>query len=153
MALEKRVLLARPHAFIVNQMRPFLLEAGYTPVDAQSLEHMALQLGGALHGAIISTAVSSTVDADAATVFRLVREKLPRLPVVFAGMADAATMRLSTERAVKELVATPTIAGPQDWRAGGAADRTSAFLVLRKEDLLHGASHDAALRALRSHFG
>lgn len=153
MALEKRVLLARPHAFIVNQMRPFLLEAGYTPVGAQSLEHLAQELGGALHGAIISTAVSSTVNADAATVFRLVRENLPRLPLVFAGMADAATMRLSTERAVKELVAKPTIAGPQDWRAGATADRTAAFLVLRKEDLLAGASHDAALRALRSHFG
>lgn len=31
MAQEKRVLLARPHAFIVDEMRPFLLECGYTP--------------------------------------------------------------------------------------------------------------------------
>ena len=68
MAVEKRVLLARPHAFIVNQMRPFLLEAGYTPVGAQSVEHLAQELRGTFHGAIISTAVSSTVDADAATV-------------------------------------------------------------------------------------
>lgn len=153
MAVEKRVLLARPHAFIVNQMRPFLLEAGYTPVGAQSLEHLAKELGGPLQGAIISTAVSSTVDADAATVFRLVREKLPRLPVVFAGMADAATMRVSAERAVKALVSTPVIGSPQDYRAAMAQDRGSMFLVLRKEDLLAGASQQAALRALRSHFG
>lgn len=153
MAVEKRVLLARPHAFIVNQMRPFLLEAGYAPVGAQNLDHLAQELGGSLQGAIISTAVSSTVDADAATVFRLVREKLPRLPVVFAGMADAATMRLSAERAVKALVSTPVIASPQDYRAGTAQDRVSTFLVLRKEDLLPGASQQAALRALRAHFG
>lgn len=153
MAVEKRVLLARPHAFIVNQMRPFLLEAGYTPVGAQSLEHLVQELGAALQGAIISTAVSSTVDADAATVFRLVREKLPRLPVVFAGMADAATMRLSAERAVRALVSMPIIATPQDYRAGAAQDRASTFLVLRKEDLMAGASQQVALRALRSHFG
>lgn len=153
MAIEKRVLLARPHAFIVNQMRPFLLEAGYTPVGVQTLEQLARELGGPLQGAIISTAVSSTVDADAATVFRLVREKLPRMPVVFAGMADAATMRLSAGRAVKALVSAPVVATPQEYRAGTLQDRTSIFLVLRKEDLLAGESHGAALRALRSHFG
>ena len=153
MAVEKPVLLARPHAFIVNQMRPFLLEAGYAPLGAQSLEHLAEVLKGSFRGAIISTAVSSTVAADAATVFRLVREKWPTLPVVFAGMADAATMRLTAERAVKALVSSPVLATPQDYRAGLAQDRPSTFLVLRKEDLLPGASHEAALRALRSHFG
>ena len=153
MAVEKRVLLARPHAFIVNQMRPFLVEAGYTPVGAQSLDHLAQELSGSFHGAIISTAVSSTVNADAATVFRLVREKLPRLPVVFAGMADAATMTLSAERAVKAVVGTPTIAFPQDLRIATAPDRASTFLVLRKEDLMPGGSQEAALRALRTLFG
>lgn len=153
MAVEKRVLLARPHAFIINQMRPFLLEAGYTPVGAQSLDHLAQELVGTFHGAIISTAVSSAVNADAATVFRLVREKLPRLPIVFAGMADAATMKLSAERAVKALVSTPTIASPQDLGFATAADRTSTFLVLRKEDLMPGGSQEAAMRALRTLFG
>ena len=153
MAVEKRVLLARPHAFIVNQMRPFLLEAGYTPVGTQSLDHLAQALSGSFHGAIISTAVSSTVNVDAATVFRLVREKLPRLPIVFAGMADAATMKLSAERAVKALVSTPTIASPQDMRMASGSDRSSTFLVLRKEDLMPGGSQEAALRALRTLFG
>lgn len=153
MAVEKRVLLARPHAFIVNQMRPFLVEAGYTPVGAQGLDHLAQELSGSFDGAIISTAVSSTVNADAATVFRLVREKLPRLPIVFAGMADAATMKLSAERAVKALVGTPTIANPQDMRIASGADRLSTFLVLRKEDLMPGGSQEAALRALRALFG
>lgn len=79
MAVEKRVLLARPHAFIVNQMQPFLLEAGYTPVGAQNLEKLVAELEGAFLGAIISTAISSTVAADAATVFRMVRDRWPRL--------------------------------------------------------------------------
>lgn len=153
MAVEKRVLLARPHAFIINQMRPFLLEAGYTPVGAQSLDHLAQELVGTFQGAIISTAVSSAVNADAAAVFRLVREKLPRLPIVFAGMADAATMKLSADRAVKALVSTPTIASPQDLGFATAADRTSTFLVLRKEDLMPGGTQEAAMRALRTLFG
>jgi DNA-binding NtrC family response regulator len=151
MAAEKRVLLARPHAFIVNQMRPFLLDAGYVAVGAQNLEHLRTELASNFNGAIISTAVTSTVGVDAAAVFRLVRERQPRLPVVFAGMADAATMRTTAERAVKELVASPVFAGPDDYRPG--ADRQTSFLILRKDDLLDADAVERAARALRSHFG
>ena len=151
MALEKRILLARPHAFIVSEMRPFLTDAGYSPVRVESLDQLALELRRPLHGAIISTAVSSSVNADAATVFNLIRERSPTLPVVFAGMADLETMKVVSERAVKAVVASPVVAGPATYRAAG--DRASSFLILRKEDLLAGASRDAALRALRAHFG
>jgi DNA-binding NtrC family response regulator len=151
MAAEKRVLLARPHAFIVNQMRPFLLDAGYVAVGARDLDHLRTELASTFKGAIISTAVTSTVEADAAAVFRLVRERQPRLPVVFAGMADAATMRVTAERAVKDLVASPVFAVPDDYRPG--ADRQASFLILRKDDLLDAAAVERSARALRSHFG
>lgn len=151
MAADKRVLLARPHAFIVNQMRPFLEGAGYTPVGARDLDHLRTELGTALKGAIISTAVTSAVNADAATVFRTVRERLPHLPIVFAGMADAATMRITAERAVKDLVTSPILVGPADYRPGSG--RGSTFLILRKDDLLNLEATDLATRALRSHFG
>lgn len=151
MAFEKRILLARPHAFIVNQMRPFLVDAGYVGVGARDLDHLRAELGSSLKGAIISTAVTSTVDADAAAVLRLVREMQPNLPVVFAGMADAATMRSTAERAVKGLVPSPVFAGPADYRAG--MNRSTSFLILRKDDLLNAVSIELATRALRSHFG
>jgi len=151
MAVEKRILLARPHPFIVKEMRPFLEELGYVPVPVNSMEQLAQELAHPAHGAIISTAISSTVNADAASVFRMIRERSVRLPVVFAGMADLETVKVVAERAVKALVASPMFAGPQAYRAG--VDRTSSFLVLRKDDLVAGTSHDAVLRALRSHFG
>jgi len=76
------------------------------------------------------------VNADAATVFRLVREKAPRLPIVFAGMADFDPMKVVAERSVKAMVATPLVSGPRGYRAAPPADRASSLLVLRKEDLL-----------------
>jgi hypothetical protein len=152
MSIDKRVLLARPHAFIVSEMGPFLAQAGYSAVRLNSLGSLPQELSRPLRGAIISTAVTSSVDADAATLFRLIREHSPGLPVVFAGMADADTMKAVTERAVKGLVQTPVITGPQGYRSASAADRASVFLVLRKEDLASGLSHDAAVKALRAHF-
>ena len=153
MTIEKRVLLARPHAFIVSEMRPFLVGAGYAPVRVETLEQLMQELARPLQGAVISTAVSSSLNADAATVFRLVREKAPTLPIVFAGMADLDTMKVVAERAVKALVTTPHVSGPQGYRSVPSADRASSFLVLRKEDLQPGAFQDAALKAMRAHFG
>ncbi|MDE2083129.1 MAG: hypothetical protein KGI90_17420 [Burkholderiales bacterium] len=153
MAVEKRVLLARPHTFIVNEMRPFLAAAGYVPVGAASLEQLAEALGRpALQGAVISTALSSSINADAATVFRLIREKRPDLPVVFAGLADLDTVKVSALRAVKDQVPSPVIAGPAAYRPPAATERGSTFLVLRKEDIAAGHSQEAAMRALRAHF-
>lgn len=31
MALNKKILLARPHSFIVSEMRPFLEKGGFSP--------------------------------------------------------------------------------------------------------------------------
>lgn len=152
MNTEKPVLLARPHAFIVNEMRPFLLAAGYAPQRLESLAQLDAALASPLRGAIISTAVTSSIDADAATVFRLIRGKAPKLPVVFAGMADLDTVITTAERAVKALVPTPSFASPKTYRAPGPGDRASTFLVLRKEDLAPGALQEAATRALRAHF-
>ena len=153
MSAEKPVLLARPHAFIVNEMRPFLEGAGYTPQRLESLDQLAAALARPLRGAIISTAVTSSVNADAATVFQRVRAAAPRLPIVFAGMADWETMRTTAERAVKAIVPSPSIQSPQSYRPAGSLDRDSTFLVLRKDDLIDAVLRESALRALRAHFG
>lgn len=68
-------------------------------------------------------------------------------------MADAVTIRASAERAVKTLVPTPSMVTPLDYPVVPPYDRATTFLVLRKEDILEGASHQDALRALRAHLG
>jgi len=146
-----RVLLARPHAFIVNEMRPFLTEAGYASVRIDSLEQLTQELRLPAKGAIISTAVSSSLGADPATVFRHVRERNPNMPVVFAGMADFTTMQLTVKRAVKDLCPNAQIVGVAGFRLSRLSDRTSTFLVLRKEDLQRGPSHETAVEAICAH--
>ena len=155
MAHDKRVLLARPHAFIVDEMKPFLLECGYTPVKVASLDELASVLAqpaqSAMNGAVISTAVSSSIGADAATVFARIRAVAPSLPVMFAGMADVATIRTTACRAVGSVVGDAAFHEAGAWPL--RFDRRREFLVLRKEDLTSGAARQSAARALRSLFG
>lgn len=151
MAQDKRVLLARPHAFIVDEMKPFLLECGYTPVKVASLAELQSALAQPAAGAVISTAVSSSIGADAATVFAALRQGAPALPVMFAGMADASTIRLTAGRAVALVVADAAFHEAGGWPL--RFDRQREFLVLRKEDLTSAEARQRAARALRSLFG
>lgn len=151
MAHEKRVLLARPHAFIVDEMKPFLLECGYTPVKVSSLDELRSALNQPVNGAVISTAVSSSIGADAATVFARLREGASTVPVMFAGMADVTTIRLTAGRAVGSLVTDAAFHEAAAWPL--RFDRRRDFLVLRKEDLTSAEARQRAARALRSLFG
>ena len=151
MAQEKRVLLARPHAFIVDEMKPFLLECGYTPVKVSSLDELQSALAQPANSAVISTALSSSIGADAATVFARLRQTAPSLPVMFAGMADVATIRLTAGRAVAPVVTDAAFHEAAGWPM--RFDRQREFLVLRKEDLTSAESRQRATRALRSLFG
>ncbi|RVT49621.1 hypothetical protein [Rubrivivax albus] len=151
--MSQRILLARPHAFIVNEMRPFLLEAGFSPVKPESKVQLLEELGRPAQGIVISTAVSSNVEGDAEAVFRWVREKQPNVPVAFAGMTDARFMRLAVEQAVKALVHQPVITGAADYLAAARGHtRSGVFLFLRKDDLSPGAGRQVAMAALRAHF-
>lgn len=58
--MNKTVLLARPHPFIVAEMKPFLEQSGYNAVKPEKLDDMA-SIARSSAGAAISLAVSSAL--------------------------------------------------------------------------------------------
>ncbi len=153
MPVAKKILLARPHSFIVSEMRPFLEKAGFAPVKLESLTDLESGTVGSLSGAIISTAVVSSVGASPEEVFAAVRRKYPRLPVLFAGLTEFPTMKGAVERVIKpfhsDAQVLPIAASTESHPALG---RENAFVVLRKEDLAPGEAAGLAERILRKHF-
>ena len=153
MPVAKKVLLARPHSFIVSEMRPFLEKTGFTPVKLERLTDLELGTVGSLSGAIISTAVVSSVGASAEEVFAALRRKYPRLPVLFAGLTKFPTMKSTVERVTKPLHGNaevlPIAASTESHPALGSEN---IFVVLRKEDLAPGDTASLAERILRKHF-
>lgn len=153
MPATKKVLLARPHSFIVSEMRPSLERAGFVPSALESLAALEAGGTGALSGAIISTAVLSSVGASADEVFVALRKRYPRLPVLFAGLTDFAMMKGVVGRIVQALHlgadVLPIAAATESHPGLG---RDNVFLVLRKEDLAPGEPAALAERILRKHF-
>lgn len=87
---RQRVLLARPHRFIVEEMAALLARLGFEPVG-RSVDGALPPLNDpATRGAIISTAVLSTVRHDHVRVFDELRAEREDLPVVFATLVPVA---------------------------------------------------------------
>jgi hypothetical protein len=153
MSAEKKVLLARPHSFIVSDMKPFLEKSGFLPVRLDALSALDSGISGTMSGAVISTAVLSTINASAEEVFSALRKKYPRLPVIFAGLTEFSMMKSAVERVVGRLhpgAEVRPFSGTSENYPG--LGRENVFLVLRKEDMAPGPAAEAAERVLRKHF-
>lgn len=102
MSSEKLVLLTRPHPFIVAHMKEFINRIGYAPKPIQALDELKRFSPVNVKGAVISTAVDTQIEESYEQVFQEVRSVFPKLPILFATLADAVQMekalnnRLST---------------------------------------------------------
>lgn len=154
MTIERKVLLARPHAFIVADMKPLLANAGFSPVPLLALTEIADGAWRSAHGAVISVALSSSIPESAETVFATLRQHAPRMPVLFAGLTDFEIARRTIERIVQPVAPQATIlaidAGSE--RHSGLG-RPEVVLYLQKDTLKTPAGVALAERMLRRHFG
>lgn len=150
--MTKNVLLARPHPFIVAEMKPFLEENGYKANKLENLSSLPSLAGGAA-GAIISLAVSSSVGESAEDVFLQMRKDAPRVPVLFASMLSLDNARPNLERIAKKAGVQANIVGVDSMPAAAAQlGRQENFLYFSKEDLASPERRAMALRLLQRHF-
>lgn len=150
--MAKTVLLARPHPFIVSEMKPFLEQNGYTPGKIDSLADISARVAGA-SGAIISLAVVSSVGESAETVFAEMRRHAPRLPVLFASIIDFAAAKSTLERLAKNAGVSATIldiSPSSDMHAG--LGKPDTYVFLSKDDLVSPEQRALAKRIIQRHF-
>lgn len=151
--MAKRLLLARPHPFIVSEMKPFLEMAGY---QVHKLEDQTELPGNARSsvGAIISLAVTSSISASAEEIFLQLRQATPHLPVLFAAMSPLEKLQVSLERIAKNAGITAHILGLEATDTSNQlCGLPTTFLFISKDDLLDGERRKLALNAVKRHFG
>lgn len=147
--MEKKVLLARPHTFIVSEMRPFLEKNGYQPLKLEDIGDFHSGKLGSFSGAIISTAVISSIPEKPAEVFAALRKNYPSLPVMFAGLTGFVSILPTLQNIVSTLhpgaIILPFNAKTEEHSRLGERD---VFLFLNKEDI----SSPGGERILHRHF-
>ncbi|MBI1891424.1 MAG: hypothetical protein HYS18_12310 [Burkholderiales bacterium] len=153
MSNGKRVLLARPHPFIVADMKPLLLRAGFVPSPLSALAEIAAGAATGAKGAVISIALSSPIPESAETVFAALRQHVPRLPILFAGLVDFETARRTIDRILHDHAAQATVTPVEAiMDARTVLGKPHTYLYLGKETLKTDAGAALAERALARHF-
>lgn len=130
-----KVLLARPHDFLVDKVRSVLERLHLEPVVLQSVRELATLPGQEFVGVVISLAPTSSVRESVADVHRAVRARWARRPIVFTGLSSLA----SAQRGLRTEVPGVELAGPGDLAPGAA-------LYLTEADL--GTGRDRSVTAL-----
>lgn len=149
--MSKNVLLARPHPFIVAEMKPFLEENGYAISKLEALENLPA-LAPKAGCAVISLALSSPLPESAETVFRQLRQAAPGVPVVFASMLSFEQARPGMERLAAQCGVQAALYGIDMEASASQLGRPEAFLYFSKDDLAAPERRAVAARMLKRHF-
>jgi hypothetical protein len=134
-----KLLLARPHDFIVEAMRATVKALELEPVRLASLDELSALRSAEFCGAVISMAPTSTVRATLAEVHRAVTSRWPSKPLIITGLSSLQSARLGLRA---ELIGVEVV-GRADHPGPGAA------LYLTDADLKDATP--ALLQVMRSH--
>jgi hypothetical protein len=150
--MTKTILLARPHPFIVTEMKPFLEQGGFSAKKLANLTELPSKVAG-LSGAIISLAVESSVSETVEEVFAELRRVSPTVPVLFAATLSLGAMNGVLRRLAKSNGIEATILGI-DLASKDHPDlgKQNTFLYLSNADLATPEKRALVAKIIRRHF-
>lgn len=137
-----KVLLARPHDFIVAHMRTAVSAVGLEPEVLTALAQLETLRAADFAGAVISLAATSSVPATALEVFAAVRKKWPTKPIALSGLSSISSARAGLPAELKHL-RLRSVSDPVE-------RSLNAVLYVTDVDLKQTAQQ--AQQALRAHF-
>lgn len=151
--MPKTILIARPHPFIVDAMRPFLEELGFAAQKLDRVSDLASKAANT-SGVVISLALSSPIPESAEEVFSSLRSASKRVPVLFASMleaeqANAALVKIAQTSGFA-LNALNTKSPSSTWARLGSQE---TFVYLSKDDLASPERRAVAAKLVQRHFG
>lgn len=135
-----KLLLARPHDFIVELMSATTTALGLDPVRLGALDELRALVGIEYVGAVISLAPTSTVRATPAEVHAAVKARWPTKPLVLTWLSTLASARQGVR---------VDLPGVELFGLADRGARAGATLYLSEADLR--TSRDAVLDVLAAH--
>lgn len=150
--MSRQILLARPHPFIVAEMKPFLEANGFAAIKPEG-PHSLDGLARGCAGAIISLAVTSSINLEVDEVIKQVRSAAPKLPLVFAGLLPFEKYQQTLERLAQQTgFAGEGLAVSAETESNKALGSPQGWLYVSKDDLTDPLRRELAARLLKRHF-
>ncbi|MBC3885913.1 hypothetical protein [Undibacterium griseum] len=150
--MSKSILLARPHPFIVAEMKPFLESSGYSVTKLESMTDLEVQAKNSV-GVVISMAVSSSLGKSAAETLTQLRQEVSHAPVMFASILSFDESIAGLKRLADHVGVQATILGVSAKNEYSAAlGKPDTFLYISKDDLADSTRRMIASHMVQRHF-
>lgn len=147
----KNILLARPHPFIVSEMRPWLEQAGFGVRRSETLGELSTLVNGS-DCAVISLAVSSSIGATAEEVLSALRTAKPNLPVVFAALRSLQQVTPDISRIANSIGISAFVVGVDSASTSAKfMGQSNCFVYISKDDLVDPVRKQKARSLLLMH--
>lgn len=146
----KKVLIARPHAFVNDEIKAVIENAGFHPLTVgSSIELREIDLS-LVSGAVVSLAVNSPVEDSIEDVIEYLRGNQPHLPIAFAAlMSFDMACRLLSSMGLKN---SGLLAVSEQTRRSSELSQATTYIVMQKNELLNGDNMDLLKYILSKHF-
>lgn len=151
--MVKSVVLARPHPFLVSDMRPWLERGGFevlTPKGASDLPDKVKRCSRA----VVSLALSSPIELSAEEVMHVLRAQAPNTRILFAALLPFEKARPGLERLADQLNVNAVLTDLGALRDvnHSALGRSTTFAYLSKDDLSDETRRARISEMLITHF-
>jgi hypothetical protein len=148
----KRILLARPNSFIVDEMKRLIADSGYTPTPINDLEELMQYDTAEIGGAVISTAFSSTVKEDYHEVVKAVIEKFTGIPVMLATLIDVEAIRKAIDLKFEAIGLDFEMHSMEMAGAKGMLTPRKDMIIIQKNDIADEAVYARTLKTVKQFF-
>ena len=150
--MSKTVLLARPHPFIVQEMKPLLEQCGYGVRKPDGPGDIDTQARGC-DAAVISLALVSDIVVSAEDVTAAIHRVNPRVPLIFASLLPFQRAVSSVSGLLGKLGITAHVIGISSSNSTTLLNSAPSVLYLAKDELSEAAKREQIKQLLRRHIG
>lgn len=150
--MSKKVLLARPHPFIVKEMKPLLDQCGYEVLKPENTSDMVAQ-AKSCDAAVISLAVVSNMGATAEEVLSEIHKANPKIPIIFASLLPFERVVSTISQMLDKVGIVARVIGASPTAASSSTKAGTLALYLSQGDLTDITARARAKQLLLRHIG
>ncbi|MFY0689550.1 MAG: hypothetical protein JXQ90_20435 [Cyclobacteriaceae bacterium] len=148
----KKILLARPNKFIVDEMKGLLKDSNFLPVPISNLDEIHKFSKEEVGGVVVSTAVISSIKEDYEDVILDVTSAFPGIPVMLATLVEVELMKKSINIRLQKVGLDYHIRSITEVETKSSIDPRHDLVIVHKDDIGNKEKYAHTLQVVKKHF-
>ena len=148
----KRIILARPNSFIINDMKHLLSDGYYIPTPIDHLSKLNQYSVSEISGVVISTAINSTIEEGYDMTVKEVINKYKTVPILLASLISLDKIRKTIKLKFDKIGLDFDLLSIEDAMKKSSIDPSKEIIVIEKQDIAYEYAFPKTLSIIKRYF-